>query len=173
MEKIINILGINYIVDTTGKIYSTKNHGRGKYHKEIKQRKDPDGYLCITAGKKEQRSRIKVHRIIALAFIPNPNNLPEVDHIDNNKINNKASNLQWISSYDNKSKIPFNIRSLSHRGENNGKSKLNDLLVLKIREKYHKENLSIAEISRIFNTPQSTIYNIVHNKTWKHLLHQS
>ena len=48
---------------------------------------------------------------MAETFIPNPKNLPEVDHIDNNKENNDISNLRWISSFDNKSRILFETRS--------------------------------------------------------------
>ena len=95
-ERILNYKGVDYIVSSDGKIYSTKNCGAGKYHKEIKQRKNADGYYCITVGTNNQRSSARVHRLVALAFVENPNNLPEVDHIDNNRENNNASNLQWL-----------------------------------------------------------------------------
>ena len=123
-EKIIELYGVEYIVSSDGNIFSTKNVGRGKYHKQLTQRLDADGYYEVTVGKNYKRVSMKVHRIIALAFIPNPNNLPEVDHIDNNKINNDASNLQWITGSENKKKIPFERRSMSHKWELNGRAKL-------------------------------------------------
>jgi hypothetical protein len=45
-----------------------------------------------------------VHRLVAQAFIPNPDNLPQVDHIDGNKLNNNVENLQWISASANTKK---------------------------------------------------------------------
>ena len=53
MEITKEIKGINYIISDDGKIYSTSNVGRGKYHQEIKQRLDKDGYSVVTLGVKE------------------------------------------------------------------------------------------------------------------------
>ena len=56
-----------------------------------------NGYVvCILSGKKYYK-----HRIVANQFIDNPNNLPQVDHIDNNKQNNNIKNLRWVSASDN------------------------------------------------------------------------
>lgn len=55
-----------------------------------------------------------VHRLVAEAFLPNPDNLPEVDHIDNNRANNMLSNLQWITHQDNMRKQVSYRRGRSH-----------------------------------------------------------
>lgn len=55
-EKIINYKGVDYIVSDEGKVFSTKNIGRGKYHQELKQRIDADGYPTITVGTNKNRS---------------------------------------------------------------------------------------------------------------------
>lgn len=117
MEKIVNVKGSEYIVSDDGKIFSTKNIGRGKYHKEITQRENEDGYMIITVGLKSNRTTARVHRIIAEAFIDNPLNLPEVDHIDRDRKNNSVDNLRWISSFENKSQIPFEVRSKPRKHE--------------------------------------------------------
>lgn len=96
-ERIITIKDIDYIVSSDGKIYSTNDCGRAKYHKEILQRLNADGYMQITVGKTGNRSQYRVHRMVAEAFIPNPNNLPEVNHKDNDRTNNCVDNLEWCT----------------------------------------------------------------------------
>ena len=100
-ERILNVKGIDYIVREDGKIFSTHNRGRAKYHQEIKQRMNSDGYMCITVGKTGNRTVASVHRLVAKAFIPNPLNLPEVNHKDYNRTNNSVDNLEWCSHKEN------------------------------------------------------------------------
>ena len=59
------------------------------------------GYLVVELWKKSKRKRVKVHRLVAQAFIPNPDNLPQVNHKDLDKRNNHADNLEFISNRDN------------------------------------------------------------------------
>ena len=66
------------------------------------------GYLVVNLRKNHMSWVAQVHRLVAMAFIPNPHNLPTVNHIDGNKHNNKVSNLEWVSYGDN------NIHALSN-----------------------------------------------------------
>lgn len=110
-ERIISVNGIDYIVSYDGKVYSTHNCGRAKYHQEISQRKNEDGYMTITTGKTGNRRRYRVHRMVAEAFVPNPDNLPEVNHKDNNRTNNCADNLEWCTHQYN---VQYAIDSGNH-----------------------------------------------------------
>jgi len=84
----------NYIVHTDGKIWS-------KYKKDwIKPRVFKQRYVRVKINNK----RIPLHRLVAQCFLSNPLNHPEVDHINNNKEDNRVENLQWISGFDNRSK---------------------------------------------------------------------
>lgn len=82
--------------DRTGNLYRRKIKGHN-----IPLQKDHGGYLfaCISLNNKSYN--LKVHRLVAKAFIPNPNNYPEVNHIDGDKTNNCVENLEWCSPSQN------------------------------------------------------------------------
>ena len=82
-------------------LYQISNFGRVKslhYEREkiLKLSNAKDGYLQITLQNKGGKS-FQIHRLVANAFIPNPNNFSQVNHIDENKKNNKAKNLEWCT----------------------------------------------------------------------------
>ena len=90
---------------TEGKI-QVSNEGRVRsllrgFPYYLKQQRDKKGYLRLRIEIKGKSLTFKVHRMVAKAFIPNPENLPQVNHIDGNKENNRVDNLEWISNYDN------------------------------------------------------------------------
>ena len=61
----------------------------------------PNGYYRVSFSINRKRKQFYVHRLIAEYFIPNPNNLPQVNHIDGNKLNNSLDNLEWVTVQDN------------------------------------------------------------------------
>lgn len=68
----------------------------------LKQRHDKDGYLLVDLCNAGQRVTCKVHRLVAAAFIRNPDDKPQVNHKDGNKWNNAVSNLEWVNDSENK-----------------------------------------------------------------------
>lgn len=91
MEKIIDGFP-DYTVDEEGNIYSYK---KGKQYKMSPYLDGKKRYLMIDLMNNGAKTKCLIHRLVAKAFIPNPDNLSEVDHIDNNPKNNNVSNLQW------------------------------------------------------------------------------
>lgn len=87
-----------YEVSTLGRIRSLYNY-RGKYH--ILKPRLKKGYLQIGLRKHNKRCWYAVHRIVSKAFIPNPNNLPCVNHKNQNKLDNSVSNLEWCTYHYN------------------------------------------------------------------------
>ena len=62
---------------------------------------DKDGYEYILVRHKGKHKKYLVHRLVAKAFLPNPDSLPQVNHIDGNKRNNSVSNLEWVTNSEN------------------------------------------------------------------------
>ena len=85
----------HYLVSDSGQVWSLRRH------RALKPKIDRYGYEVVGLfinGKSHHRT---VHRLVAQAFVPNPNNLPTVNHINENKTDNRAVNLEWLSVADN------------------------------------------------------------------------
>ena len=90
-----NIRSVDRILNCPwGKIYPAK----GKYKK---QSYGKDKYLFVCLSKENKHKSLPVHRLIAKTFIPNPNNKPQIDHIDGDKTNNRVDNLRWCTAKEN------------------------------------------------------------------------
>lgn len=95
----------NYEVSNLGRIRkksSTHNYKCGNSYttKEIiiKQFKNEKGYLLVRFTKNGKKKKFRVHRLVAEAFIPNTNNLPQINHKDEDKANNHIDNLEWCDA---------------------------------------------------------------------------
>ena len=85
-------------------LYQVSSFGRVKSfytNRILKGSEDSWGYLQVKLYKNGIKSNKKMHRLVAQSFIPNPENKPEVNHIDENKTNNKLSNLEWSTAKEN------------------------------------------------------------------------
>ena len=87
-----------YQVSNLGRV---KRLGYSRKEKILKPAKYKDLYFFVILSHNGKRSKNYIHRLVAIAFIPNPENKREVDHIDGNKTNNYVSNLQWCSHREN------------------------------------------------------------------------
>ena len=85
-----------YMVSNTGRIKSL-NYRKTEKSGILKPRKDEAGYLTISLYKDGEQKTYRIHRLVAQAFIPNPEGLPEINHIDEIKANNCVTNLEWCS----------------------------------------------------------------------------
>lgn len=83
--------------------YEVSNLGRVRRVEYVKQREDFNGYPIVSLYKDGKVKTLKVHRLVAQAFIQNPNNLPQVNHIDEVKTHNNVTNLEWCSQQYNNS----------------------------------------------------------------------
>ena len=88
-----------------------------KYGKVLNFQKEKKGYLSVHLSKEGKSKTIKVHRLIATHFIPNPENKPEVNHKDGNKENNSIENLEWVTSKENCQHAVKNGLRIAAKGE--------------------------------------------------------
>ncbi len=135
----------------------------------ITPRMNEDGYLVVTLGEHGNRSMRSVHRLVAMAFVPNPHNYPEVDHIDGNRQNPAASNLEWVTHQENIKRAWKKGRySGRYIGEKNPKARVTEDIVRMLRMEYQC-GATIRELHKKYNVAESAVGNIVHRYTWKHI----
>lgn len=92
-----------YEVSDEGEVYSMTMNSRGPMSLVEHGR----GYLRVILRKEGVAKNHRVHRLVAMAFIENPGNLPEVHHIDGNKKNNRLENLEWCDGKTHRNKSPY------------------------------------------------------------------
>lgn len=124
----------------------------------LKPQPNSKGYLRVCIGKK----LYFVHRLVAEKYIANPDNLPQVNHIDGNKLNNCVDNLEWVSNQENRNHA---VETGLHKsGIAIKTAKLNWEKVEYIRE--HPE-ISNKEYAEMYGCSPSTIADVKNYRTWK------
>lgn len=171
-------------------LYEVSNFGRIKYPNKsiVRRRKNSSektsqfrkekfsvgytnkkGYLNIKLQDGSSLKSVRVHRLVAIHFIPNPLNLPQVNHKDTNKKNNRVDNLEWCDNSHN-IKHAYAHGLLSRKGERQNTCKIKEADVLEVREFYSQNPKALRKIyAEKLNITQTTICNIIHRKIWKHI----
>lgn len=127
-----------YGITSCGKVWSYRSK------KFLKPSKDKYGYLYVILCVNCERKKYLIHRLVAMAYIPNPNSLPTVNHKDENKTNNSINNLEWMSNRDNV------IYSQGKR-----------ILCIEQNETYN----SISDIARLLNVSIQAVSKAIKNNT--------
>lgn len=160
-----------YQVSNLGKVRSIDREvktstGFRKYKGMVLKQRIVKEYLYVNFG---TRSTHRVHRLIAKAFVPNPDNLPEVNHIDGNKLNNNIDNLEWCTSKENINHSWGKGLSKSRKGEKTNLSKLKEGDVLEIRRLHKTKKYKLRQLGAMFNVSEGCVSMIVNKLTWKHI----
>lgn len=156
-EKSLDFLGYpNYSVTDDGRVFSLNYMHTGN-KKELKPQKGINGYNRMDLYIEGKRKKFMVHRLVALAFLPNLDNLPEVNHKDENKTNNNLENLEWCS-------IKYN-NTYGTRLERCAEKQLNRKDKSRVVKQFTKDGVFIKEYPSMMEAERQTGFNhsaIVH-----------
>lgn len=152
----------NYLVTEDGKVLSKKT---GRCLKgEVSNR----GYLRVTLSLNGAYKKFSVHRLVAEAYLPNPENKPQVNHKDSDRLNNHVDNLEWCTSSENNKHAYAEGNNEPLRGSKANGAVLKEEQVLDI---YHKmlKGVSLKQIHEETGIDKSTLGHIKRRSTWEHL----
>lgn len=159
---------INNEVSTLGRVRSLPKIAikTGRYWPGVilKTRIDKYGYEIVTLSVEGKLLTRKVHRLVALAFIENPNNYETVNHKDCNKLNNTVENLEWLSKIQNREHAVLN--KLFPSGKLHHNTKLTKEAVEEIKYLI-SEGYGNSEIGHLFGVTCGCIYSIRVGESWK------
>lgn len=150
-----------YYVYEDGRI---QNRKRGTF---LKQGKHKNGYRLVSLYHLGTPKGFIVHRLVAQAFIPNPDGKPQVNHKDGNKENNHASNLEWMTASENQRHA--SAMGLMPKGEKHHQAKLTEANVIDIRTRYTKGGTSHRALAAEFGVSRKTVSNVLKFAVWTHL----
>lgn len=108
----------------------------------------------------------KIHRLVATAFIPNPENKPEVNHINCNRYDNRVENLEWCTASENMQHAKRMGLRPDFKGDKNPAAKLSYKKVEEIKRKYLSDTISMSKLADEYGVSKSTIFNAINNNFW-------
>lgn len=135
--------------------------------KILKHSLDGSGYPQVVLCKDGKRITRKVHRLVAIAFIPNPEGKPTVNHKDSDRCNNVIANLEWATQKE-QVRHSFDYGNKSCVGEKHPSAVLSERVVVEIRE-LRKSGLTCAQISEELGFKYHTVHKVLSGKNWSHV----
>lgn len=153
-------------VESLDRLMRNASGGLSKFRgKILKSQHTKDGYLCVRL-KKNFKINFTIHRLAALAFIPNPENKDTVNHKNGIKTDNRVENLEWATRSENQHHA-FSTGLRSHKGQKSPTSILTESQAIEI--KYGYKDLKQYQIAKIYNINKNTVSDIRTGKKWRHI----
>ena len=150
------------------KVYHKNGFWTKRKEVALKQQISKDGYHTVGFWTRGKMRLFRVHRLVMLAFIGLCPDGLQVNHKNGIKTDNRLANLEYVTLNEN---MLHAARVMGVGvGERNGQAKLKAKEVIEIRRQYHDKGRTLTRLSRQYGVHISTIYLIVNNKKWRHLL---
>lgn len=148
--------------------YLVSDHGRVRRNLPNSDPLVPDingsGYQRVFLWRAGERTRKAIAKLVADAFVPNPDALPQINHIDGDKKNNRASNLEWVTRLQNMQHA-WRTGLMDGRGTAPRLRKLDNERVREIRQLC--KTMSYREVAKRFDVSSQTVSDINRGRTWK------
>jgi hypothetical protein len=154
----------NYYITKDGQVFNKRTKG----YRQVILGIDRDGYNKVGLSHKGVRTFYRVHRLVAECYLPNPNEYPQINHINGIKTDNRLENLEWATQSGN---INHGYKNgLIPSGEKSHMSKLKKVDIDFIRENYEYKSKThnSKTLGKMFGVGHSQILKIVKNKLWKY-----
>lgn len=151
----IAIINDKYLITSKGDIYRLIKHGKRVFELQAKRKHNNEYLRGVIDGKD-----VYIHRLVAEAFIPNPHNYKEINHIDGNKENNNAENLEWCSRKQN----------CIHAYKTGLRKPIGRKLTEQQIKDIRNSNLSYEILANNYGVSIAAIYQIKHFKTYKEVV---
>lgn len=148
-------------------VFEVSSLGRVRHRKtkRIRALRPRSGYWRIGLKRKVYAA----HRLVAMAFIPNPDGKPSINHINGDKRDNRVENLEWCTHLENMQHASRGGRMVAMKGEENPASKLTGRDVVAIRRMYATSGKTQKQIGQMFGVSQRMVCLITRREKWTHV----
>lgn len=163
-----------YEVSNLGRVRSkdhvvkTRTNGtRIQYGRVLKGSVSIKGYLRVALSSDCVKFNASVHRLVAISFIQNPENKPQVNHINGVKSDNRVDNLEWCTNSENQIHAVKNKLIKHNLGDKHHMSKLTNNEVIEARALFNSKKLKNTELAKKYNVSATAMSNILRKITYK------
>tara|TARA_R100001198_G_C5243345_1_gene221664 strand:+ start:593 stop:1108 length:516 start_codon:yes stop_codon:yes gene_type:complete len=159
-----------YVISKDGSLFCesyTDKNGKNRKGRNLKGSINSHGYIRAEFRKNGKRVSVAVHRLVALAFIPNPSNKEEINHINGIKTDNRLENLEWVTRSENQLHAFKSGLQKKRKGIVNPSSKLTEEQVLNIRKV--GRSVALKDQALKYGVSARMISYILNRKNWTHI----